>query len=82
MPSKESTARKDIVYLTLELLSGDDPISGQIRHDGTTRVTPFSGWTGLIAGIQQLWQQAEVETGRQVPTLLARFAAGRGSGDA
>jgi len=71
MPSEESTARTDVIYLTLELLPDDNPISGQVKHHGTTRVAPFSGWTGLIAGIQQLWQQAVTETGRPVPTLRA-----------
>lgn len=71
MPSDESTARADVIYLTLELLPDSNPISGRVMHHDSARVTPFSGWTGLIAGIQQQWQQAVTETGRPAPVLRA-----------
>jgi hypothetical protein len=65
----------DAVYLTIELRPGDGAISGRLRHEGTARVIPFSGWTGLIAGIQQIWRQAVTETSQQIPGLKCAVGA-------
>jgi hypothetical protein len=57
------------VYLTLELRPGDDPISGRVSNHDNSCSVQFGGWTGLIAGIDQLWRQAVQDLGQQTPTL-------------
>lgn len=70
MSSEKGTAAiSDRVYLTVELLPGYDLITGTVSHRDGSQIAPFKGWTGLIAGISQLWRQAVTDVTPQKPDV-------------